>query len=434
MAGIALFIRRNKTTLAFGVLAFICYILAFGSEFPLYRLMVDYLPGFQNFRAPSRTFFIFSLSVAVLTGLGADTLWHYAKDRTHRQRFKSYLMGISGLCIAGLLMFVIAGESFSQWLAGGPDRSWMAQTALQQGFGRVAILVIISILFLTAWYCILIQRSILIGIGALLIYVDLYQVGYDFNLSSIHPAPYFATDQIIPFLKERQEEEGGRAILRREKSLMGPRNVGLLHRVRTFSGYVSPLRLKDNMPPAHSWQLMNVRYYNDFLTDKLRMINDIGYLKRYTEAMPQAFIVRNYVIAKNRDEVTVAMTSPTFDYRTMITLTEEPYIDISGDSIRSDEMPEVMRNDPNEIDIKVSLQKPGILVLGEVYYPAWVAYVNGARQKVMRANDTMRAVPLPAGMHTIEIRYESDTFRLGGMIALFTLAVALGVIFLDRRK
>lgn len=434
MAGIALFIRRNKTTLAFGVLAFICYILAFGSEFPLYRLMVDYLPGFQNFRAPSRTFFIFSLSVAVLTGLGADTLWHYAKDRTHRQRFKSYLVGISGLFIAGLLMFVIAGESISQWLAGSPDRSWMAQTALQQGFGRVAILVIISILFLTAWYCILIQRSILIGIGALLIYVDLYQVGYDFNLSGIHPAPYFATDQIIPFLKERQEEEGGRAILRREKSLMGPRNVGLLHRVRTFSGYVSPLRLKDNMPPAHSWQLMNVRYYNDFVTDKLRMINDFGYLKRYTEAMPQAFIVRNYVIAKNRDEVTVAMTSPTFDYRTMITLTEEPYIDISADSVRTDEMPEVIRYDPNEIDIKVTLQKPGILVLGEVYYPAWVAYVNGARQDIMRANDTMRAVPLPAGMHTIEIRYESDTFRLGGMIALFTLAVALGVIFLDRRK
>ena len=179
---------------------------------------------------------------------------------------------------------------------------------------------------------------------------------------------------------------------------------------------------------------MNVRYYNDLVTDKLRIINDIGYLKRYTEAMPQAFIVRNYVIAKNRDEATVAMTSPTFDYRTMITLTEEPYIDISADSIRSDEMPEVMRNDPNEIDIKVSLQKPGILVLGEVYYPAWVAYVNGARQKVMRANDTMRAVPLPAGMHTIEIRYESDPFRLGGMIALFTLAVALGVILLHRRK
>ena len=117
----------------------------------------------------------------------------------------------------------------------------------------------------------------------------------------------------------------------------------------------------------------------------------------------------------------------------MITLTEAPYIDISADSIRSDEMPKVMRNDPNKIDIKVSLQKPGILVLGEVYYPAWVAYVNGARQKVMRANDTMRAVPLPAGMHTIEIRYESDPFRLGGMIALFTLAVALGAIFLDRR-
>ncbi len=433
LTGIALFIRRNKTSLAFGVLAFICYVLAFGSEFPLYRLLFEYLPGFQNFRVPSRTFFIFSLAVAVLAGLGADTLWLYAKDRTHRHRFKSYLVSISGLFVTGLLMFAVAGETISQWLAGSPDRAWMAHTAFQQESGRAAILMIISILFLAAWYHTWIHRSILIGIGALLIYVDLYQMGYDFNLSSRQPVPYYATDQIIPFLKERQKEEGGRAILRREKSLMGPRNVGLLHRVRTFSGYTSPLRLKENMPPAYSWQLMNVRYYNDYITDKFSMINNIGYLKQYKEPMPQAFIVRDFVIAKNREEATTAMTSPTFNYHTMITLTEAPYIDISADSIRSDEMPKVMRNDPNKIDIKVSLQKPGILVLGEVYYPAWVAYVNGARQKVMRANDTMRAVPLPAGMHTIEIRYESDPFRLGGMIALFTLAVALGAIFLDRR-
>jgi len=434
LTGIALFVRRDRATTAFGVLAVICYLLAFGSELPLYPLIVDYLPGFKNFRVPSRTFFLFCLTMAVLTGLGADSLWQYAKNRIHHQRFKSYLIGVSGLFIICLLIFGFAEEPISQWLAGNPDRTWIAEAAFQNETGRATILIIISLLVLAAWYATLIQRPILIGVCTLLIFIDMYQVGSDFNLSSRHPGSYFATDQIIPFLKERQQEEGGRAVLRRGRSLMGPRNVGLLHRVQSLSGYTSPLRIKETMPPAYPWQLMNVRYYNDFIADKLSLINDIKHLKPYPEAMPQAFMVRNFVIAKSRDEATTAMTSPSFDYRTMVTLREEPYIYIAADTIHLDEQPEVIHYDPNKIDIKVNLHKPGLLVLGEVYYPAWVAYVNGTRQKVMQANDTMRAVPLPAGAHIVEMRYESDTFRLGALIAFFTFAIALGLIFLDRRK
>lgn len=434
LAALALFMRRQKTTLAFGILAGVSYVLAFGDSFPLYPLIVDYLPGFNNFRAPARIFFIYSLAMAVLTGMGADTLWRYAKDQTMKPQFKTYLIGMTGFFIFGLIVFAVAGDAITQWLAGSADRAGMAEASLQRHAGQVTLLIIVSLLFLAAWYYSLLQRTVLIGIGALLIYTDLYQAGHDFNISSKDPVAYFATDQIVPFLKERQKAEGGRAVVRSAKSLMGPRNISLLHRIRTLSGYTSPLRIKNNLPPAYAWQLMNVTYYNDYIPDRMRVINDRRFLKPLTDTMPPAFVVRNYVIAENREETAAAMSAPDFDYRTMITLTETPAIDMPADSVRASEMPEVVRNDPNEIDIKVTLDKPAILVLGEVYYPAWVAYVNGERRTVVRANDSMRAIPLEAGSHTIEMRYESDTFRLGAIIALFTLALVCTIIVIDRRK
>lgn len=76
---------------------------------------------------------------------------------------------------------------------------------------------------------------------------------------------------------------------------------------------------------------------------------------------------------------------------------------------------------------------PGMLVLSEVYYPAWKAYVDGRPVRVYAADHTLRAVPVPAGEHIVEMRYESTALRVGmavslpfyiGLTALVVLTVA----------
>jgi uncharacterized membrane protein YfhO len=68
-------------------------------------------------------------------------------------------------------------------------------------------------------------------------------------------------------------------------------------------------------------------------------------------------------------------------------------------------------------------------VLSEVYYPAWKAYVDGQPAPVYLADHLLRSVPVPEGEHTVELRYESWTLRVGIAISLVTLATLIALTF-----
>jgi uncharacterized membrane protein YfhO len=76
-------------------------------------------------------------------------------------------------------------------------------------------------------------------------------------------------------------------------------------------------------------------------------------------------------------------------------------------------------------------------MLSEVYYPAWKAYVDGERVPLYRADYLIRAVPVPAGEHTVELRYESWTLRLGTVVSLLAGLILAALVLArirNRRK
>ena len=77
---------------------------------------------------------------------------------------------------------------------------------------------------------------------------------------------------------------------------------------------------------------------------------------------------------------------------------------------------------------------PGLLVLSETYYPAWKAYVDGRPARLYRADHLLRAVPVPAGEHAVELRYESVTLRVGITISLVTGAIFLALAVAARLR
>lgn len=89
---------------------------------------------------------------------------------------------------------------------------------------------------------------------------------------------------------------------------------------------------------------------------------------------------------------------------------------------------------PDRIRLSASTEGLGLLMLSEVYYPAWKAYVDGRPAPVYRADHTLRAVPLPPGQHEVELRYESATLRAGLVISLISygLLCVLAVACLRR--
>ncbi len=95
----------------------------------------------------------------------------------------------------------------------------------------------------------------------------------------------------------------------------------------------------------------------------------------------------------------------------------------------------VTEYEANRIKIKIASQVPGLLMLSEVYYPSWKAYVDGQPAPVHVADQLLRSVEIPAGEHTVQLRYESWTLRAGvaiSLVACETLIAAAGATAVQR--
>ncbi|MCY4428455.1 MAG: YfhO family protein, partial [Halieaceae bacterium] len=77
----------------------------------------------------------------------------------------------------------------------------------------------------------------------------------------------------------------------------------------------------------------------------------------------------------------------------------------------------------NEILLAASANRPGYLVLSEVWYPGWRATVNGEAAPVLRANYTLRALPVPPGDLEVRLWYAPASWRRG--LALFGVGFLL---------
>ncbi|MEO5953790.1 MAG: YfhO family protein, partial [Chloroflexia bacterium] len=86
------------------------------------------------------------------------------------------------------------------------------------------------------------------------------------------------------------------------------------------------------------------------------------------------------------------------------------------------------------IVIKTDAQRSALLVVSESYYPGWHATLDGQPVEILRTNYRSQGVVVPAGKHTIEMKYEPDSFRNGVLLSVAGL-VGLGGLFVwSRRK
>ncbi len=76
---------------------------------------------------------------------------------------------------------------------------------------------------------------------------------------------------------------------------------------------------------------------------------------------------------------------------------------------------------PNSMLLSVETAEPALLVLSEVAFPGWRAEVNGQAAELLRVNYLLRGVPVPAGTHVVEVRYQPDSLFVGAFISLASI-------------
>lgn len=83
-----------------------------------------------------------------------------------------------------------------------------------------------------------------------------------------------------------------------------------------------------------------------------------------------------------------------------------------------------------------------LCVFSEIYYKeGWKAYIDGKETPILRANYVLRALEVPAGEHTIELRCEPDTLKtfniinlIGSILIVIFVIGAIALPFIKKRK
>ena len=93
---------------------------------------------------------------------------------------------------------------------------------------------------------------------------------------------------------------------------------------------------------------------------------------------------------------------------------------------------------PNRLVYETANTGDGIAVFSEIYYPdGWQATIDGAPAELGRADYVLRALYVPAGKHTIEMRFDPKSLHVTESIAYGALAlmvIGAAVIVLAARR
>jgi hypothetical protein len=77
------------------------------------------------------------------------------------------------------------------------------------------------------------------------------------------------------------------------------------------------------------------------------------------------------------------------------------------------------------LKVKTASSADGLLVVSQSYADGWVAYVDGERTDVIRTNHALQGVPLAAGEHVVELKYEPASLAIGLKLTGFAIIAIL---------
>ena len=132
-------------------------------------------------------------------------------------------------------------------------------------------------------------------------------------------------------------------------------------------------------------------------------------------ALPHAWVVHEaQQLAK--EEVLPALQSGQFDPKQTVLIEKSP--PSMAASTGAAESVSFASYEADELTMKVIANSDGMLVLSEVYAPGWNAYVDGKKVSLYAADYVLRGIPVPAGEHTVTLRYEPRSLQIGTLISV----------------
>jgi hypothetical protein len=93
----------------------------------------------------------------------------------------------------------------------------------------------------------------------------------------------------------------------------------------------------------------------------------------------------------------------------------------------------VVKYEPQRVELRAFLDRPGLVILADTYYPGWGLTIDGKTAPIFRANRAMRGAAIQAGEHKLVYTYDPASFRVGVIISSGGLIVLLALAWLHWR-
>ena len=142
------------------------------------------------------------------------------------------------------------------------------------------------------------------------------------------------------------------------------------------------------------------------------------------DAFPHAWVVHE-AQQLPKDQVLTALQSGTIDPRQTVLIEQTP--PALGAPNGSPESVTFTSYSPDAMTMRVSTGSDGMLVVSEVFAPGWNAYVDGKKVDIYAADYVLRGIHVPAGEHTVTMRYELRSLRVGIAISVAVAAFLLAI-------
>ena len=494
LAVLALFYINSSIKWVLLAATLISLVLSWGHHvMGLTKWCMDYIPGYNKFRAVSMTLVIAELTLPLLAVLA---LYHWFSDSTensstkalsHKKRSWWWALSLTaGFC----LLCYVAPEALTTLSSNTEPSQWIQQAVqsgiseseatryvgelmpnvelarkhlLQSDAGRSLVLIVLTamVMFLGIKYAPLKKASPVII--TLLILVDLWSV----NKRYLNTSSFISKEQEQAMISNKtsadeeilRDREAGYRVLNLSVSpfndaqtsywhhSVGGYHAAKLKSYQEFIDYELDAEIKhifkngsalfgsdssrqELLKRLHGLNLLNTRY---FILP--------GGEERTTMAFknPRAYgpcwFAKEVKPLDSKDAVLLQMRSQPDKQRVWVLKKNVPAAKsyALGDSIR------LISKKANACKYVSDSKGKAFAVFSEIYYPdGWNVYVDGKQGQYVCVNSILRGMELPAGHHTIEFKFEPEGYKVGNRASLFgslTLLLAcLWGAYMDRKK
>ena len=154
--------------------------------------------------------------------------------------------------------------------------------------------------------------------------------------------------------------------------------------------------------------------------------------------LPRAFVVHQTEVVDTETQAITVMQAEQFDFRQKLVRLpqgDEHVGDIIAGQPAAQDRVSIIRYEPEQVELTVTLDQPGWLVLTDTYYPGWQVSINNQPADIFRANLNFRGVAIPAGEHQVVFEYQPQSVRLGAWLTLTMMGfVGLGLLIAGRKR